>query len=36
LANRGLQGEADKLRYYELKKQLDELNRLNSEEIALR
>ncbi|TDK66362.1 DNA primase [Sapientia aquatica] len=36
LANRGLQGEADKLRYYELKKQLDELNRQNSEEIALR
>jgi DNA primase len=36
LANRGLQGESDKLRYYELKKQLDELNRQNSDEIALR
>ena len=36
LANRGLQGESDKLRYYELKKQLDELTRQNSDEIALR
>lgn len=34
LANQGLQGESDKLRFYELKKQLDELNRQNSEEVA--
>lgn len=36
LANSGLQNEADKLRYYELKRQLDELNRQNNDEIALR
>ncbi len=36
LANRGLQGEADKLRFYALKKQLDDINRLNSEELAAR
>lgn len=36
LANSGLQNDADKLRYYELKRQLDELNRQNNAEIALR
>ncbi|PRC92766.1 DNA primase [Solimicrobium silvestre] len=36
LTNRGLQGESDKLRFYELKRQLDEINRQNSDEIALR
>lgn len=36
LANSGLQNEADKLRYYELKKQLDQLNQQNIDEIALR
>lgn len=36
LANSGLQTEVDKLRYYELKRQLDELNRQNNDEIALR
>ena len=36
LANSGLQNEADKLRYYELKRQLDELNRQTLDEIALR
>ena len=34
LTSQGLQGESDKLRFYELKKQLDELNRQNSEEVA--
>jgi DNA primase len=34
LTHRGLQEERDKLRFYELKKQLDELNRQNSEEVA--
>jgi len=36
LANSGLQTEADRLRYYELKRQLDELNRQNDDEIAAR
>jgi len=36
LTNQGLQGESDKLRFYELKKQLDKLNRQNSEEVASR
>ena len=36
LANSGLQNESDKLRYYELKSQLDELNRQIIDEIALR
>jgi DNA primase len=34
LTSQGLQSESDKLRFYELKKQLDELNRQNSEELA--
>ena len=36
LANAGLQNDTDKQRYYDLKQQLDTLNRQNSEEIALR
>ncbi len=36
LANSGLQSESDKLRYYELKRHLDELNRQIIDEIALR
>jgi DNA primase len=36
LINQGLQVEADKLRFYELKKQLDELNRQNREELVSR
>lgn len=36
LVNRGLQDESDKLRFYELKKQLDELILQNSEEMAAR
>lgn len=33
LANQGFQCESDKLRFYELKKQLDELSRQNDEEV---
>ncbi len=36
LTSRGLQQESDKVRFYELKKQLEDLGRLNSEEMALR
>lgn len=36
LTHQGLQSETDKLRFYELKKQLDELNRQNREEVAPR
>ena len=36
LANSGMQNEADRLRYYELKRQLDELSRQAIDEIALR
>ena len=36
LVNSGLKNESDKLRYYELKRQFDELNRQIIDEIALR
>ncbi len=36
LANAGLKSESDKLQYYELKKQLDDLIRQNNDEISLR